>query len=369
MDAVEFARELESSFEIGLASDELSDLVEFLLAQGATGDEIRNAAANGSLGGLALDLALRPGGETLDFGTAAGEAGLTLAEGERIWAALGFPDPIRNARRLDPAGVETLRFVATVGRDLLGPEHSLALARAIGAGTARLAEAVVDAFRVRMEVPQLAAGVRYPEVVEQFVAVAREHVPRFTAAMSVVLRHHLVEVASGAWSFDRETGASRRELCIGFVDLVGYTALTHTSTTRTMLDTIIRFEDLIGEVLNRGGGRLVKLIGDGAMFVVDEPEQACRLVLDLVETFESDRSVPPVRVALAYGTVVATNGDYYGDVVNIAARLVAAADPGTAVATAELVDAASVSASAEQLPARALKGFPEPVTAFRLIRC
>lgn len=37
-----------------------------------------------------------------------------------------------------------------------------------------------------------------------------------------------------------------------------------------------------------GGARLVKLIGDGAMFVVNEPEQACRLLLDSLDTFEPD---------------------------------------------------------------------------------
>ncbi len=368
MDAIELARELESGCDLGLAGDDLGDLVTLLVEQGATSDEIRAAAASGSLGGLALDLALRPDRESFDFATAVGQAGLTLAEGERVWTALGFADPIRSGRRLDSATVEALRFLATVGRELLGPEHSLALARAMGAGTARLAEAVIDAFRVRFEAPQLVAGVRYAEVVEQYVAIAHEQVPRFTAAMSTVLRHHLVEVASGAWSFDREAGASRRELCVGFVDLVGYTALSHTSTTRTMLDTITRFEVLVGDVLGRRGGRLVKLIGDGAMFVVDVPDQACRLVLDLVDTFKSDPSVPPIRVALTYGTVVASNGDYYGDVVNLAARLVAVADPGTVVTTAEVLDAAGPDAVAEQLPARAMKGFPEPVTAFRLIR-
>ncbi|MBA3605803.1 MAG: adenylate/guanylate cyclase domain-containing protein, partial [Acidimicrobiia bacterium] len=182
--------------------------------------------------------------------------------------------------------------------------------------------------------------------------------------MSMALHHHLVEVASGAWSFDREAGAARRQLCVGFVDLVGYTALTQSSTTRTMMDVITRFENLVGAELGRGGGRLVKLIGDAAMFIVDEPERACGIALDMVETFEADPSVPPIRVAVAYGTVVASNGDYYGDVVNVAARLVAVAEPGSAVATAEAVNGAGDTVGAEQLPARALKGFPEPVPVF-----
>ncbi len=103
------------------------------------------------------------------------------------------------------------------------------------------------------------------------------------------------------------------------------------------------------------------------MFIVDEPEQACRLALDLVDTFDTDSTVPPVRVGMTYGTVVATNGDYYGNVVNLAARLAALADPGAALATAELLHVAGDRVRAEPLPARALKGLPEPVTAFRLI--
>ena len=87
----------------------------------------------------------------------------------------------------------------------------------------------------------------------------------------------------------------------------------------------------------------------------------------MVDKFEADPSVPPIRVALAYGTVVASNGDYYGDVVNLAARLVAAAEPGTAVATTEAVEGVP-DVVAERLPARALKGFPAPVVAFRLTR-
>ena len=58
---------------------------------------------------------------------------------------------------------------------------------------------------------------------------------------------------------------------------------------------------------------------------------------------------------------------YDGNVVNLAARLAALADPGTALTTAALLDVAGERVGAEPLPPRALKGLPEPVTAFRLI--
>jgi class 3 adenylate cyclase len=184
--------------------------------------------------------------------------------------------------------------------------------------------------------------------------------------LATVFRLHLVEVASGAWTFDQEGGTARRHLCVGFVDMVGYTALSRTSSTQTLVHTITRFDTLVTAALGRGGGRLVKLIGDGAMFVVDAPEDACRVALDLAGTFAADATMPPIRVGVAYGTVVASNGDYYGDAVNLAARLMAAAEPGSVVATAEVANRTGAHAVAERLPGQVLKGYTEPVAAFRI---
>lgn len=366
VDIAGLVREIESSGATSLEPGVLLDLVTLLDREGATGNEIRAAAASGTLGGLALELALRSGPETFAFPEAAARAGLTEGDAMRIWTALGFPDARRTGKRLDQAGVDALAFLTGMGNDFIGPEHTLALSRTIGAATARLAEAVVDAFRIRLEMPQLNAGVPYSDVVENYVVIAREQVPRLTATLASVLQQHLVEVASGAWTFDQEGGTARRQLCVGFVDMVGYTAFSRTASTQTLVHTITRFDTLVTAALGRGGGRLVKLIGDGAMFVVDEPEVACRLALDLDATFESDGSMPPIRIGVAYGTVVASNDDYYGNAVNLAARLMATADPGSVVATAEVAGRAGPGGVAEPLPAQVLKGYPEPVTAFRI---
>ncbi|MBA3605802.1 MAG: hypothetical protein H0W46_07510 [Acidimicrobiia bacterium] len=129
MDVGEIVQLVEATSDIGLAGDELTRLVELLVEYGATPDEIVAAAATGSPGGLALDLAVRSGGEALEFRAATAAAGLTVTEAERIWTALGFPDPTGTGRRLDPASVDALHFLATTGRDLLGPEHSVGLTR------------------------------------------------------------------------------------------------------------------------------------------------------------------------------------------------------------------------------------------------
>ena len=49
--------------------------------------------------------------------------------------------------------------------------------------------------------------------------------------------------------------------------------------------------------------------------------------------------LPDARAGLAYGSVVAREGDYYGPVVNLAHRLVELAYPGTVLASDELHDA------------------------------
>jgi class 3 adenylate cyclase len=91
---------------------------------------------------------------------------------------------------------------------------------------------------------------------------------------------------------------------------------------------------LVWDQVNVAGGRVVKLIGDEAMFMVEDPLAACALASAMVE-----RSPHPVRVGLACGPAVALHGDYYGPTVNLAARLVTAASPSTVVVSGEVKDA------------------------------
>ena len=115
----------------------------------------------------------------------------------------------------------------------------------------------------------------------------------------------------------------------------------------------------------RGNGQIVKTIGDEAMFVTEEAVDACRIGLDLVRAFDRG-PLPPVRVGLASGEVVSVFGDLYGQEVNLAARLVAAAEPSTVLASegvrAEVGDRFGFTPAGE----RELKGFADPVRVFRV---
>ena len=74
-----------------------------------------------------------------------------------------------------------------------------------------------------------------------------------------------------------------------------------------------------------------------------------------------------VRAGLGYGQIVAINGDYFGNAVNLAARLVAAAAPGQILAAADIHELLPQWPAVVQEPLQ-LKGFDAPVIAYELGR-
>lgn len=303
----------------------------------------------------------------MPFPVAAARAGLEPREAARLWRALGFPDPAEVEPRLPEDVVDALALMAVVSRELLGADATLGLARVLGAASSRVAQAVVDTFRMQFELPQRVSGTRYSDVVEAYLVLARDRLPAFLDAVSAVVKRHMVAAASGTWTADEDSSAPRRDLVVGFADLVGYSSLSRTLPPRQLAALIGRFETVVSEVVSGHRGQLVKLIGDGAMFVVDDAVDACRLGLDLAARFDTDDVTPPVRVGLAAGPVMSLFGDYFGETVNLAARLVALARPSTVVVSDDVRSRGADALAFERLPMQALKGFHAPTAAFRLI--
>lgn len=291
-------------------------------------EEIDAVGSLEELAGFALEVALRPPGNVVTLGEAAATAGVDLTTATNIWRALGFPEPAAALHRVDSDATEALRLIRDA-TELLGEPTTIALARLLGGTTRRVAEAVVDAFRVNFEMPSMAAGVTYAEIVDQYMALAAELVPRLVDAMGAMLRTHLVEVASGEWFEEGAGSPARRQLTVGFVDLVGYTELSRRLTGAELAAVVGRFNELVNDIVGSQGGRVVKLLGDGALFVFDRDAEADEASNELVRRFDAEPGIPPVRVGLASGAVVSLHGDYYGDVVNRAARLADSAEPGS----------------------------------------
>jgi adenylate cyclase len=149
-------------------------------------------------------------------------------------------------------------------------------------------------------------------------------------------------------------------MTIGFLDLVGFTTLARRVDARELAAVIDRFEETAHDVTTAGDGRVVKFIGDEVMFVTRAAGAACDIALTLVERFAGDASVTP-RGALAAGDVLVRGGDYYGPVVNLAARAASLAVPSEILVTDAVVAAAPPALRFEPAGRRALRGFDEPV--------
>jgi adenylate cyclase len=85
-----------------------------------------------------------------------------------------------------------------------------------------------------------------------------------------------------------------------------------------------------------GGGRVVKMIGDEVMFLVDDPVHAAEIALGLADASRDAAELSDVRVGMAVGPVVEREGDAFGATVNLASRATAIAYPGTVVVSPEL---------------------------------
>ena len=132
------------------------------------------------------------------------------------------------------------------------------------------------------------------------------------------------------------------------------------------------------------GGKVAKKLGDGLMALFGYPvaqendaERAVRAALAIQRSLTelNRKNAATGKPALAARdrhrlgpVVVDATGEIFGDVPNIAARAQALAEPGSVVVTARVQRQVAGLFVAEERGSHALKGVPEPVTLFRLIR-
>jgi len=165
------------------------------------------------------------------------------------------------------------------------------------------------------------------------VEAAKALLPELRRVQDYVWRRHLAANA------DRLLSAAgpgdRRELAVGFADLVGYTSRSRGMGGRELGVMIEDFESIAAEVIARHHGRVVKTVGDGVLFTAVGAVDAVEIGLELPEAWEAEDR-PPLRVGAAFGAVLTRLGDVYSPVVNLASRLTSVARPSTLLVDREL---------------------------------
>ncbi|MHA1530033.1 MAG: adenylate/guanylate cyclase domain-containing protein [Alphaproteobacteria bacterium] len=166
----------------------------------------------------------------------------------------------------------------------------------------------------------------------------------------------------------------RRLAAILAADVVGYSRLME-SNEADVLDALKSHrKNLIDPEVAEHHGRIVKLMGDGALVefasVVDAVECAVAIQQGMIER---NVKVPEYeriefRIGINIGDIIVEDEDIYGDGVNVAARLEALADPGSICVAQNVFNQVKnkVDLGFEDMGKHSVKNISEPVRAYRV---
>ncbi|MDP1966574.1 MAG: adenylate/guanylate cyclase domain-containing protein [Reyranella sp.] len=132
-------------------------------------------------------------------------------------------------------------------------------------------------------------------------------------------------------------GTNRRLATILFADIDGYSRLMRADEEQTLVDLHAHLSEVVGPVIERFHGRIVKTVGDGVLVEFGSAVEAIRSAVELQRgMFERNVGTPvdrrqAFRIGLHLGDVIVVDEDVFGDTVNVAARLQNLAEPDSIV--------------------------------------
>jgi len=155
---------------------------------------------------------------------------------------------------------------------------------------------------------------------------------------------------------------------IVFVDLSGFTRLTRERGDESAVVAATTLQRRADAIATQHGGRLVKLLGDGAMLRLGDASVGVGAALDLVEAI-SDEGALSTHAGISAGPVIERDLDVFGQTVNLASRIADVAGPGEVLASEAVVEvAADGGFGFERIEDAQLKGIPSPVALYRVSR-
>jgi TolB-like protein/Tfp pilus assembly protein PilF len=166
----------------------------------------------------------------------------------------------------------------------------------------------------------------------------------------------------------------RRLVAVFAADVAGYSRLTGADEEGTHVRLWEHLQDLFAPNIAARCGVIVKNTGDGLLAEFDSVVDAVRCAVDVQHGMaERNAAVPPndrieFRIGVNVGDIIKDRGDIFGDVVNVAVRLEAIAQPGGICVSDDAYRhvANKVDLSFDDLGEQALKNIERPVRVFRV---
>ena len=316
-----------------------------LLAAGATDDDIAEARAGGWLPLLVLDRSLMPGTPAFDMSGLAAAAGVDLETTRQIWRSLGFPDVPDGVGMFTESDAALLaRLVdrndpARAGRNA-DIERLSEQVRVVSGAMARIA--ALEAEEVALALDALAepdTDADVPALTDDELAMAAAELLDWTSLTALIDYVHRLQLRAALWRrlADPQANSNVTDLAVGFVDIVGYTAIAQQVDDTQLAQLLSHFEAVVHNAVAARGGRIVKMIGDAVLYC-GAPETVAAIAMHLTTT---QHRLPPVTIGIAQGSVLSRDGDIFGPIVNLASRLSDIAKPNTVLLSgpaAELIE-------------------------------
>jgi adenylate cyclase len=350
----------------GLTGDERkarARLLRRLVDDGATLDQLKAAVAENRLALLPVDRVLGGSHTAREIEARTGVPAQFMVRWRRL---LGLPEPGLDDRVFGDEDIEAANSTRLFLDAGFGEEAIAEITRVLGEGMGRLAATTAAAFVETFLQP----GDSEVDVALRFAALAQRLTPAVKPILAGAFNQHLHDsVRRGVISraeLERGQLADEIELTVCFADLVGFTRLggqVEVSELGSVAGGLARLaaDAIVTPV------RLIKTIGDAAMFVSPEPAPQVEVALSLVEAVQA-ADLPALRAGIAYGPAMLRAGDFYGHTVNVASRVTGIARPGSVLCTEELRNAAPDQFDWSFAGRHRLKGVPEPVPLYRARR-
>jgi adenylate cyclase len=303
-------------------------LLQELAADGVPLEELRRAVEEHRLVLLPVERVFEEGEQRYSVAEIAERAGLDEGFLVRLLQALGAPIPEGQEPVFGEADLDAAKRAKLFLDAGLPPDGVLETSRLIGISMANLADANRDLVGEVFTEP----GIGERELAMRYAAAAKGMAPPLGETLLHAYRIHLREAIRQAVVTETELAegiSGAEEVTIAFADLVGFTMLGEMLEIEQIGDVTGRLFELASDAA-RPPVRLVKMIGDAAMFAARESQPLLEAVLGLVESGETEQ-IPPLRAGVARGRALGRGGDWYGRPVNLAARITSFARPDSVV--------------------------------------
>ncbi len=335
-------------------------LLASLANDGFSLEELQRAVAEDRLTLLPLERIL---GGTYTAAEVQRRTGLDAAVLMRMSRLLGLPEPGPEDRVFSKHDIEAAKALVVAidaGIPLPAIEE---VNRVVGEAMARVAATTAAAFGQAF----LSPGDSERDVALRFARFAERLAPNLDPLLVAAYHAHLRDTVRRAviGAAERERGSlpEEQELTVCFADMVGFTRLGSELEAHELGSVAGRLAALARDVAE-APVRLVKTIGDAAMFVSADSGAVVRVALSLIEAIEAEE-LPAVRAGVAIGPTLLRAGDYYGHGVNLASRVTGTARPGSVLCTEEIYEAASDQFMWSIAGRHRLKGVDEQVALYR----